>query len=106
MAKVLPFVENGDTTGWMIMCPACDCGHLFNIKANNPNGVGGHKPTWTFNGKEDSPTFRASMLVRSGIDGKMVCHSFVTDGKIEFLGDCTHGFAGQTVALPDFATGS
>jgi hypothetical protein len=29
------------------------------------------------------------------------CHSFVTDGKIEFLNDSTHKLAGQTVPLPD-----
>lgn len=31
-----------------------------------------------------------------------VCHSFVIDGRIQFLGDCTHAFAGQTVELPPF----
>jgi hypothetical protein len=34
----------------------------------------------------------------------LVCHSFVTDGKIQFLSDCTHALAGQTVALPDWPT--
>jgi hypothetical protein len=29
------------------------------------------------------------------------CHSFVTNGKIQFLADCTHKLAGQTVELPD-----
>ncbi len=29
-----------------------------------------------------------------------VCHTFVTDGRIQFLGDCTHVMAGQTVDLP------
>lgn len=28
-----------------------------------------------------------------------ICHSFVTDGKIRFLNDCTHDLAGQTVDL-------
>lgn len=28
------------------------------------------------------------------------CHSFVRDGKIEFLSDSTHKLAGQTVDLP------
>lgn len=28
------------------------------------------------------------------------CHSFVTDGRIQFLGDCTHDLAGKTVDLP------
>lgn len=30
------------------------------------------------------------------------CHSFVNDGRIQFLSDCTHTLAGQTVDLPDF----
>lgn len=30
-----------------------------------------------------------------------VCHSFIRDGRIEFLSDCTHALAGQTVDLPD-----
>ena len=30
-----------------------------------------------------------------------VCHSFVREGKIEFLGDCTHALKGQTVDLND-----
>jgi hypothetical protein len=38
------------------------------------------------------------------IDGQSVeykrCHSFVTDGRIQFLGDCTHHPVGQTVPLP------
>jgi hypothetical protein len=29
------------------------------------------------------------------------CHSYVRDGKIEFLNDSTHKLAGQTVPLPD-----
>ena len=28
------------------------------------------------------------------------CHSFVTDGRIQFLTDSTHTLAGQTVPLP------
>lgn len=30
-----------------------------------------------------------------------VCHSFVRNGRIEYLGDCTHHLKGQTVDLPD-----
>jgi hypothetical protein len=29
------------------------------------------------------------------------CHSFLVDGQIQFLGDCTHALAGQTVPLPE-----
>jgi hypothetical protein len=27
------------------------------------------------------------------------CHSFVNDGSVQFLGDCEHELAGQTVAM-------
>jgi hypothetical protein len=39
------------------------------------------------------------------VDGKPIytprCHSFVTDGRIQFLSDSTHALAGQTVDLPE-----
>lgn len=105
-------VESDGVThaGWAIFCPACRCGHMFDQR-------------WTFNGNEESPTFRASMLVKSEhahppvtpenleeykrspwpqTKVQTVCHSFVTDGKIEFLRDCTHALAGQTVPLEPF----
>lgn len=31
-----------------------------------------------------------------------VCHSFVRNGVIEFLSDCTHALKGQHVPLPDW----
>lgn len=37
-----------------------------------------------------------------GTDVQSRCHTFIRAGKIEFLGDCTHALAGQTVALPDW----
>lgn len=129
MPKATPYEEDGKTTGYMVFCPACKCGHLFNI-APGTNGAGGRKPCWTFDGNVDSPTFSPSMLVQSvdlpprdpatgdfkrGPDGKTlldthgrilgtkdtVCHSFVRGGKIQFLGDCTHALKNQTVDLPD-----
>ena len=77
-----------------------------------PNGMSesegvANKPHWTFNGNMDSPTFSPSILssyeqwVGTPKERKHVCHSFVTDGKIQFLSDCTHSLAGQTVELPD-----
>jgi hypothetical protein len=73
---------------------------------------------WTFNGDFEKPTFSPSILVRGTqritdeehdliMAGKrieprpFVCHSFVTDGKIQYLNDCTHSLAGQTVELID-----
>ncbi len=59
---------------------------------------------WTYNGDGDRPTVSPSILV-TGHDEKR-CHSFVREGRIEFLGDCTHALAGQTVDLPELETDS
>lgn len=71
-------------------------------------------PRWTFNGNYDRPTLSPSILARGALiprqeppgdwDGNAVCHSFVTDGRIQFLGDCTHALAGQTVELADIVS--
>lgn len=44
--------------------------------------------------------------IRSGeiVEVKVIegCHSFITEGRIQHLGDCTSGLAGQAVDLPDW----
>lgn len=183
MAKVHSCADShdGPTTGHMIFCPACGCGHKFDVGR------------WQFNGDFEKPTFSPSMHVTMGprpkwpqfpvlrdrdkveslgryvyvpweilrphndqaiknhgsnldslaenggltpveivailtgiswvesleipnADGKLaeliaqwyqsqpdhICHSFVRDGQIQYLGDCTHEYAGKTVDLPDF----
>jgi hypothetical protein len=72
-------------------CPACDKYHSVNV--NHPNG-------WGWNGSLNQPTITPSILVTGGYPD-MRCQSFVTDGKIQYLSDCSHGMAGQTVELPD-----
>jgi hypothetical protein len=81
-------------------CPGCDTCHVVRVAEPSP---------WGFNGDGDKPTFTPSVLVRypgedAGQNGAppAICHSFVIDGRIQFLGDCTHALAGQTVDLPDF----
>lgn len=87
-----------EATGGRLLfwCPGCDGAHYVQIG----DGPG---PRWSFNGDYDRPTFQPSILVEGSMrDGPMRCHSFVTDGQIQFLGDCTHALAGQTVPLRDF----
>ena len=60
---------------------------------------------WTWNGDIDKPTLKPS-IKSTGKDRRndyipYVCHSFVNDGKVKFLADCTHEFAGQTIDLLD-----
>lgn len=112
-------VEGGVLTFW---CPGCEEAHQVHL--TQPG-----RPGWTFNGNLDRPTFQPSVFVKSGhfvsthkpgeacwctfnakraAEGKppssfkcKQCHSFVTDGRIQFLPDSSHPLAGQTVDLPD-----
>jgi hypothetical protein len=85
-------------------CPGCNDYHQI---TTGPNG-------WTWNGSEDAPTFTPSLLaeylarddapddVKAAL-ARSRCHSFVTDGRIQFLSDCGHALAGQTVDLPEWS---
>ena len=55
---------------------------------------------WTWNGDVDKPTLMPSILTTARED-QPCCHSFVSDGKVRFLNDCTHALAGMTVDLFD-----
>lgn len=97
--------KNGKINSYMFVCPACNIVHSVGT-------------SWKFNGDMCNPTFSPSLLVRytksltqeqyeramAGEDVslelvKMVCHSFIEEGKIKFLNDCTHHLKGQTVEL-------
>ena len=58
------------------------------------------KPCWGFNGNLDKPTVSPSINVKLGEGG--ICHSFVDNGYIRFLNDCTHELAGKTVEIPEW----
>lgn len=78
-------------------CPGCKGVHMIRY------GEG----QWTWNMDRDKPTFHPSVLVTySGFDEdkpiKEICHSFVRDGNMQFLNDCTHELAGQTVPIPEW----
>jgi hypothetical protein len=117
ISKLLRDVEDGGLLFW---CPGCDGAHLIKHGA----GAG---PRWSWNGDVNKPTFTPSVLVNSTkltelgelqrqawtrlgypkletpLDSKpTVCHSFVTDGRIQFLTDCTHSLVGKTVDLQEW----
>lgn len=71
---------------WLFRCPGCGCAHFFDSR-------------WAFNGNRVRPTFGPSLLVYESGDQPR-CHSFVTDGAIQYLGDSGHELAGKTVPLP------
>jgi Family of unknown function (DUF6527) len=97
--KLLPIEKAGQIVGYMFDCPGCGIGHAPYVKPHkNPSGA-----SWDFNGDMDKPTFMPSILVRVPFVDRphLICHSFVKDGMIQFLSDCTHKLAGQTVEIPE-----
>jgi hypothetical protein len=74
-----------------VWCPGCDEAHAVRVSSTQGDGV------WGWNGDLEFPTFTPSLLVT----GAQKCHSFITDGKIRFLGDCDHDLKNQTVPLPE-----
>lgn len=86
----------------IFFCTGCKNTHSMRVQINPQTP----HPCWSFNGNHEQPTFKPSILVTCDFPveygGRQICHSFVTDGKIEFLGDCTHALKGKTVEIPDW----
>jgi Family of unknown function (DUF6527) len=99
-------------------CPGCTEAHSISVRPDGAHDAG----HWGFNRNFEAPTFTPSILVtgkqrhlepdgqwkggwiRDKATGAVldkICHSFVTDGRIQFLPDSTHALAGQTVPIPD-----
>lgn len=96
MAKIIE-IQNSPGR-FLFDCPGCKCSHEL------PAQIGRHTPLkWGWNGSFDKPSFTPSILVNKLRANPMdhVCHSYVTDGKIQYLDDCTHELAGQTIELPE-----
>ena len=92
--RMILLQEHGKQAAMMYM-PGVPCHILINLQ--------GQHPVWSWNGNKLKPTFSPSILTRLrwGPEGKEICnHVFVRDGKIQYLGDCTHEYAGKTLELP------
>lgn len=84
-------------------CPGCDQPHGPRVEGPDDPDPAKRKPKWTWNGDRARPTLQPSILVHTdGRDGTKKCHSYVTDGQIQFLGDSYHSLAGQTVPIPEW----
>jgi hypothetical protein len=98
-------------------CDGCNTRHAFRFEG--PAGCG---PVWKFNGNVEQPTFSPSLLYRQTTatppvtsenleqfklrpwpqkDVVAICHTFVVDGIVQYLPDCTHKLAGLSVPLPE-----
>ena len=78
-------------TQYLYMCPGCGYEHAFGLVSE-----GGHHQ---FNMDLNNPTISPSLLQNFSPD--KICHSFIRDGKIQFLGDCWHDLKNKIVDLPE-----
>lgn len=114
ISRFLRSVEGGRLGYW---CQGCEETHHVVVEAQPHPG-----PVWGYNGNPDAPTFSPSVLVQHDLwtppvtaqnleqwraapweqhQVHHVCHTFIRDGMVQFLGDCTHPLAGQTLPLPE-----
>ena len=81
-------------TQYLYFCKGCGYEHAFALKVD-----GGHHD---FNMDLDNPTVSPSLVHDFTPDHKHRCHSFIKNGKIQYLSDCAHELRGKTIDLPDY----
>jgi hypothetical protein len=105
MAKVKLFDEKNGT--YKFKCPA---GHWHYINTKVPNHLNAQ---WNFNYNVDKPTFTPSINERTGYfvdpntkgdedwlkNNSYHCHFIITNGKIQFCGDCSHDLKNKTIEM-------
>lgn len=89
-------MENEGQKSAMLYMPGLPCPVCINIS--------GPHPVWGWNGDVYNPTFTPSILTQLpwGEKRKEIRnHVFVRNGRIQYLSDCSHKYAGKTlVELP------
>lgn len=113
MGQLSPKLRSGEGGLLGYWCQGCEELHQVNSG-------------WAFDGNVTAATFSPSVLVRSGHFASSWstgdpcwctynaehpnrpstfkcrrCHTLIRGGMVEFLGDCSHALAGQTLPLPD-----
>lgn len=87
-------------SGVFFFCKGCDDIHILPVKEYNPQN---RTSVWDWDGNVEKPTFSPSISVTypNTLHGDAICHSFVRNGQIQYLNDCTHELKGQTIDLPN-----
>jgi Family of unknown function (DUF6527) len=87
----------------LVWCPGCDAHDGFGLHRFGVVGDDGSEPDikWTWNGSLDVPHFDPSYLCWTGDRDNPYtrCHSYLHEGRWQFLADSTHPLAGQTVDM-------
>ena len=95
LAKIRKVPTSETKFQYHFVCLGCDQEHAFNDEI------------WKWNHDFDKPTLSPSYLMqgdrfdKNGNSVPFLCHSFIKEGEIQYLNDCTHHLKGQTVELPE-----
>jgi hypothetical protein len=95
--KVKPTESGTGPQRYTFLCPGCA---QYDEPGSKLYARHTFDASWSYNGDGDKPTVSPSILVQDGRP-EYRCHSFIRDGRIEFLSDSSHALAGQTVDLPE-----
>jgi hypothetical protein len=90
--KVFKIIDHdGEYYGHLFNCPGCGFEHMIPI----------HSDTWCYNGCLKKPSLSPSFKIWGVADvgpeeipTPYLCHSFIVQGRIQFLDDCTHSLRG------------
>jgi hypothetical protein len=97
--------SSGERSYLTFCCPGCrayfaDKGRGLPMMERHQVIVQG-RGAWDFNGDLNKPTFTPSVLMNTWywdeakqVKVPYICHSFVENGRINFLNDCTHALRG------------
>jgi len=91
-------VEEFETGYYSFFCKGCKHEHVYQTEKS------GKEMAWQFNEDLNNPTFTPSLLntCPNHPDPKQrLCHLYVTNGWIQYLGDCSHDLAGQTIEMEE-----
>lgn len=108
--------EPQEATHVMLHTPGPFTNRLMPVILKGSRDNCGRVPVWSWNGDTEKPTLKPSILTKGtkeltddqlavimagGVVDPVpvVCHTWITDGRVQFLADSTHALAGQTVDL-------
>lgn len=90
---------------WKFWCPGCDSAHVVNDSWQVDVEIATISPSVLVHSRQKLISEDLSgdaLTAPENVTATPRCHSFVTNGQIQYLGDSTHALAGQTVEVPDW----
>jgi Family of unknown function (DUF6527) len=91
VAAVVSMVWSPGRRSVFFYCPGCNGPHYIPVTAATG-------PLWDYNWSLDKPTLSPSLGINMD-EPERRCHSFMKDGKLEYLSDSFHSLAGTTVDM-------